>query len=120
MFITSKFAATTPVYLREYEVKEIMVQQEGTHPGNRLFLVLALSYIFGKNITVRRGNVCVIVLNCFRDLEPKFLIEVYGIFIICLHMQINFRNVLLGGKIKNMVQQLRTCENHRIWIKKRA
>lgn len=117
MFITSKFATRTPVYPREYEVKEIM-RQEGNRPGNGLFLGLGLSDIIGKNITVRRGNVRVVVLNSFCDLEPEFLIEVYGVFIIRLHVQINFRNVLLGAEIKNVVQQRCTCKSHRSWIRK--
>lgn len=70
--------------------------------------------MLGKNIAIRRGNVCIIVLDSFRDFKLKFLIEVYGIFVICLHMQIDLRNVLLGTEIKHVVQQTCTCTNSRI------
>ena len=49
----------------------------------------------GKNKAVRRVNVRVIVLDCLRDFKSEFLIEVDGIFIVCLNMQVNFWHVLL-------------------------
>lgn len=74
-------------------------------------LFLCLSNILGKDIAVWRGDVCVVILDGFRDFKPKFLIEVYGVLIVCLNMQVNFRNILLGAQIKRMVQQLFTCTN---------
>lgn len=81
-----------------------------------LFLGLSLREMLGNNIAVRRGNVRIIVLDSICDVEPKFLVEVYGIFVICLHMQIDLRNVLFGTEIKRMVQQPCTCTDSRIWI----
>jgi hypothetical protein len=72
--------------------------------------LLVLSDILCKNIAVWWGNVCVVVLYGVRDFEPEFLVKIYGILIVCLHMQVNLRHVLLGAEIKNMVQQPRTCQ----------
>ncbi|BAT80471.1 hypothetical protein VIGAN_03005600 [Vigna angularis var. angularis] len=68
-----------------------------------LFLRCACSRVPCENIAVWRCNVCIIVLDCFCNFKPKFLIEVYGVFIVCLHMQVHLRNVLLGAKIKSMI-----------------
>lgn len=76
-----------------------------------LFLCRAWSRMPRENIAVWWCDVCIIVLDCFCDFKPKFLIKVYGIFIVCLHMQINLRNVYLGAKIKNMIQQPCSCIN---------
>lgn len=73
-------------------------------------LFLRLTDILGKNIAVWWGNVCIVVLDSVRDFKPKFLVKIYGILVVCLHMQVNLRHVLLGAEIKNMVQQLRTCQ----------
>lgn len=81
-----------------------------------LFLRWAWSYVPRENIAVWWCDVCVIVLDCFCNFKLKFLIKVYGIFIVCLHMQVNLRNVLLGAEIKNMIQQLRSCINPQIHI----
>lgn len=80
------------------------------------FLGLRLADVLGNNIAVWRGNVGVIILDGISDFKPKFLIKIDGVFIVCLHMQVDLRNVLLRTEIKNMVQQLCTCKNPRILI----
>lgn len=81
-----------------------------------LFLCWTWSYVPRENIAVWWCDVCVIVLDCFRNFKLKLLIKVNGVFIVCLHMQVNFRNVLLGAEIKNMIQQLCSCINPKIHI----
>ena len=58
-------------------------------------LFLCLSDEFCKKIAVRRSNVRVIVLDGVRDFKSKFLVKVKGIFIVCLYVQVNLRNILL-------------------------
>lgn len=70
---------------------------------------LCLSDVFREDVAVWRRNVCVIVLDGICDFKSKFLIEVDGILIVCLHMQVNLRNILLRAEIKNMIQQFCTC-----------
>lgn len=83
-----------------------------------LFLGWAWSCKPRENIAVWWRDVCVIVLDCFCNFEAEFLVKVYGIFIVCLHMQVNLRNVLLGAEIKNMIQQFCSCINPKIHIRK--
>ncbi len=89
-----------------------MMPQQQTPPLRTSFgmLFLCLSDILCYNIAVWWGNVGVVVLDSVCDFEPKFLVKIYGIFIVCLHMQVNLRDVLLGAEINNMVQQPRTCQ----------
>lgn len=61
-------------------------------------------------MAVRWINICVVVLDGFCDVKSKFLVEVDGIFIVGLHMQVNLGNILLGAEIKNMIQQFSTCK----------
>lgn len=63
------------------------------------FLGLLLSDELSKYITVWGSNVCVVVFDGVSDFKPKFLIEVDGIFIICLHVQVNLSDVLLGANV---------------------
>ena len=66
----------------------------GSGFGN-LFLALRLTDVLGKNIAVWWGNVGVIILDGISDFKPKFLIKIDGIFIVCLHMQVDLSNNLL-------------------------
>lgn len=98
-----------------------MMQQSPMSPPKisgteTLFLCRAGSCMPCENIAVWWGDVCIVVLDCFCDFKPKFLIKGYGIFIVCLDMQVNLRNVLLWAKIKNMIQQLCSCINQEIHI----
>lgn len=61
----------------------------------KLFLALRLTDVLGKNIAVWWGNVGVIILDGICDFKPKFLIKIDGIFVICLHMQVDLCNILL-------------------------
>lgn len=74
-----------------------------------LVLWLWLSDELRKDITVWWGNVSVVVFDSVCDIKSKFLIEVDSIFIVCLHMQVHLWYVLFGTEIKDMVQQLCTC-----------
>ena len=82
-----------------------------------LFLCWIRCYVPCDNITVWWCDVYVIVLDSFCNFKLKFLIKVNGIFVVCLHMQVNLRNVLLGAKIDNMIQQPCSCINPKIQIK---
>lgn len=79
----------------------------------KLFLGLWLTDILGNNVAIWGGNVGVIILDGVGDFKPKFLIEIDGIFIVRLHMQVDLHNILLRTEIKNMIQQLCTCTNPR-------
>lgn len=93
-----------------------MPQQPMTPPLRTSFetLFLWLSDILCNNIAVWWSNVGVVVLDGVCDFEPKFLVKIYSIFVVCLHMQVSLRNVFLGAELKNMVQQPRTCQIPRI------
>lgn len=56
-----------------------------------------MSNKLGKNIAVRWSDVGIIVLNGICNFKPEFLVESNGIFIVCLHVQINLWGVLLGA-----------------------
>ena len=64
---------------------------------------------FCEDMTVGWSNVCVVVLDGFSDFKSKFLVEIDGIFIVSLDMQVNLGNILLGAEIENMIQQSSTC-----------
>ena len=93
-----------------------MPQKPMTTPLRTSFetLFLWLSDILCNNIAVWWSNVGVVVLDGVCDFEPKFLVKIYSIFVVCLHMQVSLRNVFLGAELKNMVQQPRTCQIPRI------
>lgn len=68
-----------------------------------LFLRLRLRYEFRNNVAIRWSNVGVIVVDGFSDLKSELLVEVYGFFVVCLHMQVNLANVLLRAEIEDMI-----------------
>lgn len=57
-----------------------------------LFLELRLPNVFCTHTVV-----CVRILPSFCDLKTIFLVKSYGIFIVCLHMQVNLTNILLAA-----------------------
>lgn len=76
----------------------------------RVVSFLGLSFkAFAHNITVRWGYVSVVILDGFCDFESKFLVEIDGIIVVGLNVQVNLGDVLLRALFKNMVQQLRPC-----------
>lgn len=81
-----------------------------------LFLCWARSYVPCDDIAIWWCDVCVIVLDSFCNFKLKFLIKTNRFFVVCLHVQVNLGNVLLGAKIKNMIQQLRSCINQTIRV----
>lgn len=68
-----------------------------------LFLRLRLRYEFRNNVAIRWSNVGVIVVDGFSDLKSELLVEVYGFFVVYLHMQVNLANVLLRAEIEDMI-----------------
>jgi hypothetical protein len=75
------------------------------------FLCSRLADKFGNNITIWWRYVLIVVLYRLCYFKPKLLVERDGIVVVCLNMQVYLGDVLLCTEIKNMVQQLRSCQN---------
>jgi hypothetical protein len=75
------------------------------------FLCSSLANKFSNNITIWRCYVLIVVLYRLCYFKPKLLVERDGILVVCLNMQVYLGDVLLCTEIKNMVQQLCSCQN---------
>lgn len=67
----------------------------------------------GDNVAIWRCDFRIIVVDCVCDLKSEFFVELDGIIVVCLHVQVDLTYVLLRALVENMIQQLCTYTKSR-------